>query len=51
MTKQVSIRVDAELREEIERAGAEDRRPVSNLVRNVLSDWATKRRQHEQEAA
>jgi hypothetical protein len=33
MTKQMTIRVDPKLLDAIERAAAEDRRPVGNLVR------------------
>lgn len=52
MTNQVSFRIDDELRREIERAAAQERRPVSNLLRNVVADWAAaRRRQNEQVAA
>jgi metal-responsive CopG/Arc/MetJ family transcriptional regulator len=46
--QQISVRVDDELLNEVERAAQEERRTVSNLVRNVLADWASERRvQHE----
>jgi hypothetical protein len=51
---QVSVRLDAELAATIEQAAARERRSVSNLVRNVLADWAAATRHgggHEQRAA
>jgi hypothetical protein len=39
----ITLRVERELRERIELAAAADRRPVSNLVRNILSDWIDSR--------
>jgi hypothetical protein len=43
MTKQLSVRVDPELLDDLERAAAEDRRPVGNLVRCILADWQAAR--------
>jgi uncharacterized protein (DUF1778 family) len=37
--QQLSIRVEPDLREAIEAAADRDQRPVSNLVRVILSDW------------
>lgn len=37
---QVSARLDPPILEVVERAAAAERRPVSSLVRNILSDWA-----------
>jgi hypothetical protein len=37
---QLSLRIDPVIRERLEAAAEQDRRPVSNLVRNVLADWA-----------
>ena len=51
MSKQISIRLDAEQHEAIERVAAEERRPVSNLVRNVLADYLVQRRTQERVAA
>jgi predicted HicB family RNase H-like nuclease len=36
---QLSVRIDPLIRERLELAAERDRRPVSNLVRNVLADW------------
>jgi hypothetical protein len=38
-TEHVVIRMAPELRQAIETAAEQDRRPVSHLIRNVLSDW------------
>jgi predicted transcriptional regulator len=35
----IGVRVDDELRARIEEAAAVERRPVSNLIRNVLSEY------------
>jgi predicted transcriptional regulator len=40
VSTQVSVRLNTELRTAVERAAEEERRTVSNLVRNVLADWA-----------
>jgi predicted DNA-binding protein len=42
-TEQLSIRLDPVIRERLEAAAERDRRPVSNLVRNVLADWLAER--------
>jgi uncharacterized protein (DUF1778 family) len=39
---QVSARVDPEVLELVERVAQFERRPVSNLVRNILTDWAAR---------
>jgi hypothetical protein len=39
----VSARLDREVLEVVERVAERERRPVSSLVRNVLSDWAKRR--------
>ena len=36
----ISARLDPEVLEVVERVAERERRPVSSLVRNVLSDWA-----------
>jgi predicted HicB family RNase H-like nuclease len=36
---QLSVRIDPLIRERLEAAAEQDRRPVLNLVRNVLADW------------
>lgn len=38
-TEMISTRVDPEVRAVIEKAAAEERRPVGNLVRCILADW------------
>jgi predicted DNA-binding protein len=42
-TEQLSIRLAPVIRERLEAAAERDRRPVSNLVRNVLADWLAER--------
>jgi len=39
--EQVSARHDPAVLEVVERAAAAERRPVSDLVRNIVSDWAS----------
>jgi predicted transcriptional regulator len=39
----VSARIDPAVLEVVERVAEAERRPVSNLVRNILSDWAAAR--------
>jgi len=41
--EQIATRVDPEIVETIERVAEAERRPVSSLVRNVLTDWARDR--------
>jgi uncharacterized protein (DUF1778 family) len=36
----VAARVDPEVLRIVERVAEAERRPVSNLVRNILTDWA-----------
>ena len=43
--EQVSARLDPDVLEVVERIAAAERRPVSNLVRNIVSDWAAAREQ------
>jgi hypothetical protein len=38
-SEQLSVRLDPVVRERLAAAAEQDRRPVSNLVRNVLADW------------
>ncbi len=40
---QISARVDPAVIEVIERVAQAERRPISNVVRNVLADWASER--------
>jgi uncharacterized protein (DUF1778 family) len=47
----ITLRLERELRERIEMAAAADRRPVSNLVRNILSDWIDGRQSAERVAS
>jgi hypothetical protein len=43
--EQVSARLDPDVLEVVERVAAAERRPVSNLVRNIVADWAAARAQ------
>jgi len=43
METQLSVRMPAELRSELEAAAAADRRPVTALARNVLLDYVASR--------
>jgi predicted HicB family RNase H-like nuclease len=38
-TGQLVLRVEPELRAELEAAAEEERRPMANLIRNILADW------------
>jgi predicted transcriptional regulator len=40
----VSARLDPEVRKVVERVAEVERRPISNLIRNIVSDWAAARR-------
>jgi uncharacterized protein (DUF1778 family) len=40
---QISVRLDPDLVATIERAAVQERRTISNLVRNVIADWAAAR--------
>ena len=42
-SKHLTLRLEDELHEGIAAAAQEDRRPVSNLIRNVLADWLANR--------
>jgi hypothetical protein len=35
----IALRVEPELRAAIETAADQERRPMSSLIRNILSDW------------
>jgi hypothetical protein len=41
--RQVSVRLDPDLAAKVARAAELERRTISNLVRNVLADWAAAR--------
>jgi hypothetical protein len=50
--EQVSARLDPDVLEVVQQVAEVERRPISNLVRNIVSDWAktarvTTRRRHE----
>jgi uncharacterized protein (DUF1778 family) len=47
----ISARIGPEVRDVVERVAEAERRPVSNLVRNILSDWAARQLAGEQRAA
>jgi hypothetical protein len=42
-TSKIAFRVERELRDRLEAAAELDRRPVANLIRNVLADWVDSR--------
>ncbi len=42
---QISARLDVETIEVVERVAEAERRPVSSVIRNVLSDWAATKRE------
>jgi predicted transcriptional regulator len=50
-SEHLTLRLPAELRGSLERAAAADRRPVSSLIRNVLSDWLAGRASHDGDRA
>jgi len=43
VSQQLNVRIAPELREALEAAAEQDRRPVSNLVRGVLAEWIESR--------
>jgi hypothetical protein len=45
----LSVRLPTRVREVVEEEAERDRRPVANLIRNVIEDWAAAR-QHERAA-
>ncbi len=47
----VSARIDPAVLEVVERVAEAERRPVSNLVRNILSDWARARQAQQRASA
>jgi hypothetical protein len=46
----VTARIDPEVLQVVQRVAEQERRPVSNLIRNIVADWASARRE-QQEAA
>jgi hypothetical protein len=44
-SERVSARVEPEVLAIVERVAAAERRPVANLIRNIVSDWAVQRRE------
>lgn len=46
---QVSARLDLDVLEVVRRVAEVERRPVSNLVRNVLADWARAKQAEQQQ--
>lgn len=40
---QISIVLEPETREVLEREAVQERRPLSNMARKVLADWAERR--------
>jgi predicted transcriptional regulator len=40
---QISARLDADVLEVVQHVAEVERRPISNLVRNIVSDWAKAR--------
>jgi hypothetical protein len=46
---QVSARLDADILKVVQTVAEAERRPISNLLRNIVSDWAMARRQAEQQ--
>ena len=42
-TSKIALRVEPEFRDRLEAAAELDRRPVANLIRNVLADWVDSR--------
>ena len=51
MREQVSARLDPEVLEVVQHVAEVERRPVSNLVRNIVSDWAKGRATDREQAA
>jgi hypothetical protein len=54
MSKQrekVSARLDPEVLEVVERVPEDERRPISSLIRNIVSDWSAKHRAPARETA
>jgi len=49
--EQVSARLDPDVIAVVEEVAAAERRPASSVVRNVLADWAAKRRRHNEQVA
>ena len=47
-TSKIALRVEPELRDRLEAAAELDRRPMANLIRNVLADWVDRQVQGEQ---
>jgi hypothetical protein len=51
LSDQLVVPLEPELRREIEAAADQDRRPLGNLVRCILADWAETRRREQGEGA
>jgi hypothetical protein len=51
MREQVSARLDPEVLEVVQHVAEAERRPISNLVRNIVSDWAKGRATDREQAA
>jgi hypothetical protein len=47
----VSARLDPEVLEGVERVAEDERRPISSLIRNIVSDWSAKHRAPARETA
>ena len=47
----VSARLDPDVLEVVQHVAEAERRPISSLVRNVLTDWSERRTQADQVAA
>jgi hypothetical protein len=48
---QVSARLDPDVLEVVQHVAEVERRPISNLVRNIVSDWAKGRATDREQAA
>ena len=46
-TSKIALRLEPELRDRLEALAELDRRPMANLIRNVLADWCDRERQGE----
>ena len=47
----IAIRFDPAQREALDRAAAEERRTLSDMIRIVLADWLAERQQDDRKAA
>jgi predicted transcriptional regulator len=48
---QISARLDPDVLEVVQHVAEVERRPISSVIRNALTDWAAARRQAEQQQA